>query len=398
MKPLEIIIVGAGMYVCGKGTEGYGTILPAVFEAWRGGMIKKIHIAAATQKGAEQVHRKAAELKKIMGVTPDIIYYPSDRDDPSAYQAAISSVTGPAAALISVPDHLHFEITAYCLEHDLHVQVVKPLVPTVKETLDLIALQKRHRVHGVVEFHKRFDEANLKLFDLIKDNTLGELLNFRINFSQRKIIPTRVFRSWVETTDVFQYLGVHYVDLIHFLTNAQPKRVMTVGLKKYLSTQGVDNYDTMQTLIEWRHRGSTFLSSHLTGWIDPDSSSAMSDQRLEVIGTKGRYQSNQKSRGVTLSTDDRGVEEINPYFCQFYPDIDGHGKRAQGYGPRSIIQFLQDTRRVIEEGKDPVELTGLRATFASSLPVSAVLEASNQSLNNENGWVEVARIIKEAKQ
>ena len=32
MKKIDIVVIGAGLYVCGKGTEGYGTILPAIFE------------------------------------------------------------------------------------------------------------------------------------------------------------------------------------------------------------------------------------------------------------------------------------------------------------------------------------------------------------------------------
>jgi predicted dehydrogenase len=113
----------------------------------------------------------------------------------------------------------------------------------------------------------------------------------------------------------------------------------------------------------------------------------MSDQRIEVIGTKGRYKSNQKSRGVTLVTDEAGVEEINPYFSQFYPDVDGRYKQVKGYGPQSIIQFLHDVGDVIEGRKTPDDLTGLRATFASSLIVSSAIEASIQSLAENNSWV-----------
>jgi len=29
---LDILIIGAGMYVCGKGTDGFGTVLPAIFQ------------------------------------------------------------------------------------------------------------------------------------------------------------------------------------------------------------------------------------------------------------------------------------------------------------------------------------------------------------------------------
>ncbi len=395
MKPLEVIIIGAGMYVCGKGTEGYGTILPAVFEAWRAGIVNKIHLAAASRSGAEQARRKASELKSIMGVNPNITYYPTGQDDTFAYQTAIAAIKGPAAALISVPDHLHFKIAVYCIEHNLHIQVVKPLVPTIKENRELIALQKKHNIYGAVEFHKRFDEANLKLRELIQDKALGELLNFRVNFSQRKIIPTSTFRSWIERTDIFQYLGVHYVDLIYFLTGARPIRLMSIGQKKHLVSEGINTYDSIQTVIDWLYQESNFVSSHLSAWIDPDNSSAMSDQRLEVIGTKGRYKSDQKSRGVTLTTDDSGVEEINPYFSQFYYDIGGKFKHIQGYGPKSIIQFLRDAGDVIAGQTTPAALTGLRATFETSLIVATVLEASRQSLLSNNAWIPIEATLNE---
>jgi len=270
------------------------------------------------------------------------------------------------------------------------VQVVKPLVARVAEAKALIDLAARHGVYGAVEFHKRFDEANLKLYELIRQGALGELLNFRIQYSQRKGIPTTVFRGWVHETNIFQYLGVHYVDLIHFLTEAVPLRVMSIGMKKFLVREGIDTWDTIQTLIEWQQPdGRNFLSSHLTGWVDPESTSAMSDQRLEVIGTRGRYRSDQKHRGVTLTSDQGGVEEINPYFSQVYPNVDGVTRRMAGYGPQSIVQFLRDVADMVSNRRKVADLAGLRATFASSLPVAQVLEASQQSLDNNNAWIPV---------
>ncbi len=389
--PFDLIIVGAGMYVCGKGTDGYGTILPAAFEAWKNGLVSTIHLAAATKKGADLARVKAEELKDFTGLSPDIKYYPDKKDDPLAYLAAIEDSSLPCAAIVSVPDHFHFNITKNIIQSGIHVQVVKPLVSTVDENEQLISLKNRHGVYGCVEYHKRFDESNLKLYDLIRQDALGDLLHFRINYSQRKIIPSSVFRDWVEHTNIFQYLGVHYVDLIHFLTRAVPIRLMSIGMKNYLSGKGIDTYDTIQTLIEWQRpeTGKPFLSSHLTGWIDPDVSSAMSDQRIEVIGTKGRYRADQKNRGVTLLTDDDGIEEINPYFCQFYQDVNDEHMKISGYGPASILQFIADVADIIGKKRKPSDMKGLRATFESSLLVSKVLEASDKSLDEGNRWVTI---------
>ncbi len=392
-QPLELIIVGAGMYVCGRGTDGYGTILPAVLEAHRAGLVGGIHIAATSATSVMAVREKARELGKLMGVTPELHFYPETGEDRAAYLQAVAATQGwPRCAMVSVPDHLHFEITKSLIEQQVHVQVVKPLAPMVREVEALVALAARHGVYGAVEYHKRFDEANLKLLALIRQGALGELLNFRIQYSQRKVIPTTIFRQWVDQTDIFQYLGVHYVDLIHFLTAAQPLRVMSVGMKKYLPTKGIDSFDTIQTLIEWRETsGKTFLSDHLTGWVDPNTTSAMSDQRLEVVGTEGRYISDQKDRGVTLVTDGGQVEQINPYFSQFYPGVDGRSQKFCGYGPQSILQFIHDCSDIVNSEVEVDALAGLRATFASSLPVAKVLEASRQSLASGNVWIAVKR-------
>lgn len=389
---VNLLIVGAGVYVCGKGTDGYGTILPAALEACRAGLVGSIHIAAQSAKSAQAALGKAKELQALMGVDAKVTVSPVDTEyDRDAYLKAADSLGAGNAAIISVPDHLHFSITSELIKRRIHVQVVKPLVPGLEETKKLIELKNKWGVLGLVEFHKRFDESNLKLRELITNNKLGELLNFRIQYSQRKIIPTQAFRSWVEKTDILQYLGVHYVDLIHFLTGAQPVRVMSYGLKKYLVKQGLDTYDTINTQIEWsRGNGKDlFLSSHLTGWIDADTSSAMSDQRLEVQGSKGRCLLDQKNRGVSLSIDGKGVEDINPYFTQMYPTLDGRSKRVAGYGPESILSFLRDVRDIQTGVRQAADCGGLRATFESSIPVAAVLDASRQSLTAQNQWVKI---------
>jgi len=394
--PIDVLVVGAGMYVCGKGTDGYGTILPALFEAHRLGLVGRIQLAATSLASAGQALAKATALAAFMGVAPAVEIAPCTAGGagPRSYQTLLTSSSLPQAAIVSVPDEHHFAIAGDLISRGLHTLVVKPLAASVDEVLTLTALAREHDVYGAVEYHKRFDEANLKLLSLIRQGSLGRLLNIAINYSQRKSIPTKAFRSWVESTDIFQYLGVHYVDLIQFLTGAQPRQVMAVGSKKHLIAQGINTWDTIQTLIQWRDAaGEVFLSSHLTGWVDPDSTSAMSDQRLEVIGSKGRYRSDQKHRGVELVTDEGGVEAINPYFTQFYPTPDDTGMSAAGYGPRSVIQFIDDCGAIVRGEKKASSLAGLRATFASSVPVAQVIEANRQSLTTGSCWIDIEPIL-----
>ena len=54
----------------------------------------------------------------------------------------------------------------------------------------MINLAKKNNLVGMVEFHKRYDQANIILKDKIKNNELGNLEYSIIEYSQRKSIPT----------------------------------------------------------------------------------------------------------------------------------------------------------------------------------------------------------------
>ena len=82
-----------------------------------------------------------------------------------------------------------------------------------------------------VEFHKRLDEANLLLRDSVQSGKLGNLLYATIEYSQKKQIPRDIFRSWSEKSSIFQYLGVHYVDLLQFVTSFPSVKGFSMGTK-----------------------------------------------------------------------------------------------------------------------------------------------------------------------
>jgi len=389
-KKLNILIIGTGMYVCGRGTDGYGTILPAIYEWKKSGFGGDIYIAGTRMAGIRAVREKAAALDKLYGFTVNINYYPNNEmNDLEAYKKAINDIPKPACAIVVVPDDLHRTVAGYAIENGLHTLVVKPLAPTIKEVFELIELQERHNVYCAVEFHKRYDRSNLKLRDTIASGRIGDPLYFIVEYSQRKSIPTERFKKWVETINIFQYLGIHYVDIIYFATRAVPKRVMATGQKNYLLSKGIDTYDSIQAFIEWETpSGIRFNSSFFTNWIDPENTSAMSDQKIKVIGTKGRYESDQKRRGITIITDEAGIEEPNPDFCSTYLTNSGN-VTYQGYGIESIHTFLQDVMDLNQNYVTIEQLESMRPTFRESLPSTAVVEAVNKSLDHQGAWVKV---------
>ncbi len=393
-EPLNILVVGAGMYVAGRGADGFGTVLPTLVQAQVENLVGEIHVAATSKASVQSLYEKLDQLNQRMETTGVIHGYPTNNQvDLESYRQALAAIPQPAAAIVVVPDHLHATIAEDIIRAGLHLLVVKPLVSTLAEACQLITLLEAHNVYGAVEFHKHFDEANLLLRQTIVDGRLGELCYITVEYSQRRNIR-QAFKSWIQHTNIFQYLGVHYADLIYYVTSAQPVRVLaTAQTNPQLSDELYQGYDSIQTLIEWKDSTTNrhFVSSILTNWIDPDTSSAMSDQKITVVGTQGRYQSDQKNRGVQIVTQQGGVEDINPYFTQFYANSDGT-IGVHGYGPKSIRQFLNDVSDLLAGTCQRQTLISSRPSFQDSLVATAIIEAVNHSLNNGNQWVSIEEL------
>ena len=384
---MKVLVVGAGMYVTGRGGTGNGTILCSIAEASRSLPIEEATVVARAPENRAAVDEAAGRINRTLGTSLRVVYEQVG-DGISADVAALCRRKRFQCAIVSVPDHLHFAYTRELLIRGIHCLVVKPLTPTLSEALELIRIQREKGLHAAVEFHKRFDETNLYVKKAISEGLLGKLLYFTVDFSQRITVPTEIFRSWANRTNIFQYLGVHYADLVFFLTGFLPVQAMAVGTEGILKGEGIDTFDSIHATVIWRNPGggSDRLSTQFsTNWIDPACTSAMSDQKYKVIGTLGRIECDQKNRGLELVQRDLGVRAVNPYFSEVLPDENG-APRFGGYGHRSISLFLKDVAD-IDGGRVTAEsLERIRPTLRHSLPSTAVVDAVNRSLADRNDW------------
>ena len=393
MKKIDIVVIGAGLYVCGKGTKGFGTILPAIFESKRmNENIGSIHCVSTSISSSKEFLDKAEELKKKTGIDLEVNAYPkTDSALTFSYKDILRDIKQPACAIISIPDHLHHEVTKACLDSGLHSLVVKPLTPTYSEGEDLVKIAKRNNLYGAVEFHKRWDKSNLLLKDKFQSGVLGDPINCWVEYSQKKSIPTLSFKEWASKTTILQYLGIHYIDIIRYVTRAIPKRVMAIGQKSEIIKFNIDTYDSIQCVIDWEMaNGASFTQTLLTSWIDPESSTSVSDQKIKFIGTKGRYEADQKERGIRLNTVENGVEHINPDFCLSF-GTENNDIQWRGYGIDSIVTFLNDVIYLENESGTLEDLEGRRPCFRESLISTAVIEAAHRSLAKNSDWQTISQ-------
>jgi predicted dehydrogenase len=377
---MKILVVGAGMYVTGRGGTGAGVVLASLAQASRTLPIEEVLVVARNPANAGAVAEAAQRINGLLGTSLKMRYQAIAGD-----LGAALDLDDYGAAIVSVPDHLHFEVASQLLEHGVPSLIVKPLTPTLAEAKELVAIQQKSGAYAAVEFHKRWDETNLLARRTLADGRLGALVYGTVEYSQRISIPTEVFKGWAERTNIFQYLGCHYVDLFHFLTGLLPVKAMAVGTRGVLTGRGVNTWDSVHAQVVW---AGGFVSQLAIGWIDPTTTSALSDQRIKIIGEKGRLELDQKDRGVELVTEEDGVLHPNPYFAEYLPDSNG-GLEFQGYGHRSIAAFVGDVIDLKRGARTAAQLEALRPTLRRSLISTAIVEAVNRSLSEDNGWRDI---------
>lgn len=368
---MKLLVIGSGMYVKGSKENDHGTIIPGLLEAIKKDLIKEIcFVSTQSTSSKDCVHKtiNLARKLKIKLKKKSIHYYPGK--GLKLYQKALKN-NNPDAVIIATPDHTHFEICKDVILKNKNLLVVKPLVPKSIEAKKLINLSKGRRKIYQVEFHKRFDEANLVLKKLINEKRFGALKYCVVEYSQKNIIPKKYFKKWSSKSNSFQYLGIHYVDLILYITGYTPKKVWAWEQSGYLKKNKINSPDCVQANIEWRKGKKKFNSYIITSWIDPNSSSSTSDQKIHFVGDKLKYFSDQKNRGIFLTEEGQGAKHLNPYFTNLF-----HGDELffNGYGIKSIVNFFENIK---SENKN---FNSYNKTFYDSLITTKVIEAVNHSI------------------
>lgn len=372
MKKINLLILGGGMYVCGRNSATNGTIFPSLLDDDVYKNIDKCFILNFSKTGQLKTKNRIHNLNcdKKINVSFDKLKNLEKIILKNSFDAAI----------VCLPDNLHYKYLKIILLNKINVITVKPFVLSTINALELIELKKKNGLIGQVDFHKRYDTANLFIKDKIINNDLGDLLYSTVEYSQPKDIPLKVFKSWSKNTNIFNYLGVHYADLIHFLTNFEPLSVYAIGSKKFLYSKKINTYDYIQAIIEWidPKNKKRFTSTFNLNWIESNNSNAISDQRIIFCGTQGKIKSDQTNRGISFFSKD-GLKNPNPYFSEKF-NIDNK-KFYSGYGIDTYKKFIFDVIQKKKIGK--IKDQNLRATFESSLSSVAISEAITKSLKSQ---------------
>jgi len=331
---------------------------------------------------------------------PDPAKVADDEKFPDLYRQAVSEMPPRNVVVVAVPDQLHYDVIKLALQADQHILTVKPLVLKHTQAVELEALAAERGLMVGAEYHKRFDYRSLMARREYRAGRLGDFRAGQAHLVEPYYYRHSNFQNWCtcENSDMFTYIGCHYVDLVAFITGLRPTGVSVYGVvedypngnKGYLWTDG---------RVRWEN--DAFLSV-LNGMGYPDAAPGGNSQGMSLFclgesdGCLIRH--SDQFRGVehtyTAAGGDPGDTvhaEPNPDYFRLL-DLGDGGLTPVGYGHRSVEFIVETILRIEADAGDDlarrrelirqVDDAGIIATPANSSYNELVIEAGRLSLAN----------------
>jgi len=395
-KPkMDVTIVGGGMI-----TEMQ--ILPSVYQLQRMGTVNDISICALNAPPLEKIAKNETLHRAFPGQTfnphPDFRQVSADENFPDLYQQVISSMKPRNIVIIALPDQMHYKSVLFALEHDQHILSVKPLTLNYNQAHEIEKLAFARGLFVGVEYHKRFDDrvgmARMKY-------RAGDFGEFRVGMAtliEPWYYRDSNFQNWctTENSDMFTYIGCHYVDQVHMITGLLPARVSVYGsIETY--PNGNKGYLWTTGRVIWEN-GACLTVINGMGYPNVGPGGNSQGIWLFTQGDKdgGLLFHDDQYRGIKHSYIRKGNDPGESFYNEPSPDYfklierGGEGLTPVGYGYRSIEAIVNAIKRVEEYGGDDlgkrqdmiktIDDEGIIATPANSSFNELVIEAGRMSI------------------
>jgi predicted dehydrogenase len=389
IKP-DVTVIGGGMIT---GMQ----ILPSLYQLQRLDLINEIRICALNAAplrtiAANQVLRAAFPGQSFTPY-PDYTSVPDKEMFSDLYREVIAGMAPRNIVFIALPDHMHHEAVQYALKNDQHVLCVKPLTLNYKEAEAIGQLAFEKGLFVGVEYHKRFDDRVAIARQKYRSGDFGE---FRLGYATL-IEPwwyrDSNFQNWctTENSDMFTYIGCHYVDQVHLITGLLPLQISVYGtVESY--PNGNKGYLWTNARVIWENGASLAV---LNGMGYPNVAPGGNSQGIWLFtqGAKdgGLMFHDDQYRGVKHSYLARGSEAGDSYYNEPSPDYfklverGGEGLTPVGYGYRSIEGLVQAVRRVEKSaaGLQEAEALSNRRSMIKTIDHEGIIATPVNSSFNE---------------
>mgnify|MGYP000023415123 CR=1 FL=1 len=401
-KP-QVCIVGGGMITQVQ-------ILPSIYQLQRLGIVGDISVCALNSAPLNVLAQDEALRKAFAGHS--FAAYPSLDTDPKRrfpdlYKEVIEKMPRDGIVVVAVPDPVHYEVIRTALACDQHVCCVKPLVLEYSQSVEIEKIAYEKGLVVGVEYHKRLDDRALMARQLYREGKFGEFRIGHAEMNEPYYYRHSNFQNWFtkENSDMFTYVGCHYVDQLHFITGLLPKTVSVYGIEdKY--PNGKTGYLWTDARVIWENDGCLNVTN-VMGYPDDGPGGNFQGIRIYCSGhdKSGMLVHNDQNRGIQHCYVEKGGEPGDTFYSEPSPDyfkfvnLGGEGLTPVGYGYRSIELIVRNVCKCRDT--DPSDVSGrqklikqfddegIMATPANSSYNELVVEAGRLSILNGGREVEI---------
>jgi D-galacturonate reductase len=286
--------------------------------------------------------------------------------------------------VVASPDHLHYGMIKEALNNDLHVCTVKPLVLQHAQAEEIARLAYERGLVVGIEYHKRFDHRNLMARASYRAGKLGEFRLGQAHLHEPWYYRDSNFQNWCtcENSDMFTYIGCHYVDIVAFITGLRPTAVSVYGIReKY--PNGREGFLWTDARVIWEN-GACLSVADAMGY--PNRAAGGNSQGLTMWCHGGADATllvhSDQYRGIKshLSEPDeynKQYHEPNPDYFQLI-NQGGEGLTPVGYGHRSAEFIIKACRKAAG-----MKSLGERQAFIKQLDADGIMATPSNSSYNE---------------
>ncbi|WP_170516548.1 Gfo/Idh/MocA family protein [Ruegeria atlantica] len=274
---------------------------------------------------------------------PELSDYPAY----SNFETALNE-TRPDLAVIATYSDSHADYACAAMQAGAHVFVEKPLATNVADARRVVETATRLNRKMVVGYILRHHPSWMRL--ITEARNLGGPYVFRLNLNQQSSgAEWETHKALMQTTSPIVDCGVHYVDVMCQITDAQPVRVHGMGLR--LSDEIAEdmyNYGQFQVVFDdgsvgWYEAGWGPMMSETAFFVkdivSPNGSVSITDGNK---GASSDIDGHTKVGGLLVHTP-QGDRTID------MPDEPGHQELCdaeQAYMLRAIAEDIDLTRHM----------------------------------------------------
>ena len=364
---MKILIFGYGYYVLGDDLCEGGTILRSLV-SWiyeRKNFSLDIHIAVRSEVACTRALERISIFRKKHN-------FILNKLDVSIKVIDINSLDKDYdGCIVAIPETYHFETLRKVVDISKNVACVKPLCLDYAEFTSILELYAGRKIPLVIDLHKRFDESNIAFINSVSANLSRHNL-FKFSYGQKSVMPMKYFHSWSSSSNPFQYLAPHYLDIIFKVINcSKPEEIKSLDITT--SSFNFDESDLLSLVvasIRFEYQGNYFSILADCNWQEPDGMPFNSRQRIEYIGKNLHYNSEQDNRGQLVGTNIE-TKIPNPHFM-----TDSDSLLIDGYGKRLYSNFMDYIA-----GLYPLSLLPLAYQYSST---AFIIDRVNKKLHATN--------------